>query len=426
MQNALRHSPGSHCAVVLYDRKLGVNDADLIRAAAKLCLYFDNADRIPSQVHVLVGLGIDLLVQAAGGSWFDPNEVQAAVGLFETIVNRLDKAPTQAALFVQIAAWNEADRLFALRMVRQALDPVAVFKDELAGNRIRDGEEAFGFLDGAPTAAALDNASGSTTGGAWLLLQHYRQNVAEFFGKSVAERIAMMGRVPAGVRREDGPAAARSAGEARDALASHADASTGGHARRMEVYRNVLLRRGFPCRQEGEEGLAFVGVAAHPDTLRKALGHYLGDQGQPDPLRPYTPDTHSSVYFCPADANFASVAPFEAAQAAERMRNELDLIAYEMPLAAYYYMDALTKSGSVLEGDALMGHDLAAFAKQHLDAIEAAAGLDPRVLDHFRKVLGNPALQQADIPPILRKLRDDAKNDANRINELLAKYFTIA
>jgi deferrochelatase/peroxidase EfeB len=38
----------------------------------------------------------------------------------------------------------------------------------------------------------------------------------------------------------------------------------------------ALIRRGFPFRQEREEGLAFVGLAAHPESHARALDAMLG------------------------------------------------------------------------------------------------------------------------------------------------------
>lgn len=158
------------------------------------------------------------------------------------------------ALFVQVAAPALPERDAQV----QAVEAIAArhglqARDRVLCERLREGREAFGFLDGkVPTAEELAAAL-TPAGDAVLLWMHWAQDVAGFAALPSAEQERVLGVDRTGRRLHDAPPSA--------------------HVRRME--RASIVRRGMPISEH--PGLAFVAVASSPAILESALRALDGD-----------------------------------------------------------------------------------------------------------------------------------------------------
>jgi len=181
---------------------------------------------------------------------------------------------TQAHVFLQASAHERAPLLVLLRAVGTRLEGLCDLDEELLGGKIGDGREPFGFRDSvkAPTADELAHLVGDG-GATYLMYLRFEQHLERFAAQPVAAREAAMGQ-----RLDGSPAAA-----------------PGSHRERYLGTRE-LVRRGFPYRHRGSEGLAFVAASRGPDPLLGAWRHF-GD----DPLGRFVTPLSSGLYVAPPD-----------------------------------------------------------------------------------------------------------------------------
>jgi len=60
-----------------------------------------------------------------------------------------------------------------------------------------------------------------------------------------------------------------------------------------------MVRRGFPWRSEGEEGLAFLAAAKSPDVFARALDAMTGASGPTDRLLGWARPISAALYYAP-------------------------------------------------------------------------------------------------------------------------------
>ncbi|WNG42957.1 hypothetical protein F0U60_01755 [Archangium minus] len=197
---------------------------------------------------------------------------------------------SQAHVLVQVSANERELLLFALRRVLALSKGVLYLEEELLGGRIGEGREPFGFRDGLarPTRDQVRRTalvpSGPLAGASWLLYLRFQQNLDLFSRLKPQAQERVVGRTREGELVVDAPA---------EAHIHRARASGAGE-------NQLLIRRGFPFRHAGEEGLAFLAAAADPDSYRRSLDALLGTDGQtPDALLRYATAVGGGLYLAP-------------------------------------------------------------------------------------------------------------------------------
>jgi deferrochelatase/peroxidase EfeB len=287
VQRALLAGPGRFDAVCLYrDSAQGVAVRQIRGAAARLISFFQDSTCCPDNLRVLVALAPTVLEQKVPASFSAEAITSIGNGRFPI---------GDAAVFVQISAQSDAHRMYALRVVNEVLGPVLTSCREIMGARLLNGQETFGFPDGTP---GLGNYSRSVANalpadGAWLLFQRFRQNATEFFrsAKTPLEMALIVGIAPVGTRRSEAQ------------VQKHVAAQPPMHAHvpLMRAAKATIIRRGFPCRHNGEEGLAFVGVTPAFDTIPHLLRR-MNDT--PDALLPFIEAREGGLFYCPPSVDW--------------------------------------------------------------------------------------------------------------------------
>ncbi|WP_257459448.1 Dyp-type peroxidase [Archangium lipolyticum] len=207
---------------------------------------------------------------------------------------------TQAHVLVQVSAEERERLLWSLRRVLALSQAVLSLEEEVLGGRIGEGRDAFGFRDGLlrPTpeqvrATALI-PSGAMAGASWLLYLRFQQDLDLFSHLKPQAQERVVGRTHDGELVVDPPA---------EAHILRARAAGAGE-------NQLLIRRGFPFRHAGEEGLVFMAAAADPDAYRRSLDALLGAGGQtPDAMLRYATAVSGGVYLAPPLNWFHSAAP---------------------------------------------------------------------------------------------------------------------
>ena len=170
---------------------------------------------------------------------------------------------TQGQVLVQLAARTRERLRWALRRTAARVAGVLVPEEEVLGGRIGEGREPFG-LPCPPQAPSRDDVhrgaivpSGPLAGAAWVLYLRFHQDAAH--------RPRMR--------------AVRPAPDTADARDSQ------------------LIRRGFPFRQAGQEGLAFLAAASDPARFHPAMDTLLGPGGL---LPPHALPVGGGLYLAPS------------------------------------------------------------------------------------------------------------------------------
>lgn len=200
---------------------------------------------------------------------------------------------TTGDIFVQIAAPDADTRLYLLRKAQRTLETFCWLDVELLGARIGDGREPFGFRDGLrpPTRKeVLGHATipdGPARGASWILYQRWRQDRERFHLLREQRQADIIGRWPDG---EENPHALE-----------NAHVSVVGRA----AQRAPFVRRGFPFRAGGHEGLCFIAASRSPRHFETALEHMLGHGGAaPDAMLPYAFAVEGGIYLAPPNADW--------------------------------------------------------------------------------------------------------------------------
>lgn len=224
----------------------------------------------------LVGVRADLARNWLGTDVPDPT----------TLPRKMDARrfpSTQSAFFVQLAP-RSADELTAALRELDALTPTCWRDEEVVGGWGAEHREPFGFRERAsasPTdAQRVRILSGPCKGGCWVLHLTFEVDRARFLRLRERERESVIGAHVDGTHDS----------AARD------DA----HVPSVHPWASELLRRGFPFRRAGTEGLVFVAAARSPSTFDRALDAMLGDARRWDRLLDYAEPVSGGIYFVPA------------------------------------------------------------------------------------------------------------------------------
>lgn len=401
LQQALHHSPGKYCAVVLLDRLGKTNDKLLRSALASLMKCLEETRVRPKNLHVLCAIS-----PALAGS---PDT------RLPPLDNDTSRMPiTQQDALLQISAMTRTDLLYALRICHSTLKSAFVCKDEIYGGQLRFDQEPFGFYHGNEDEQKDLNAvaritDGPMAGGSWLLYQLYRQDMQDFYAQSQAQQEDVMGapvlNVPHSGPREY-PASAHT-------RVAHAPGN-----------QPVMIRRGFAYRHQGHEGTAFLAAAADPkgfsDTLQRMLAQ--------DALLGFVQALQGGLYFVPPNADWldASAPIARIPEDAERLplRKPEGSDGRPVALNDYLVSAAFTRYIDLLRENALFEGPVGKMTfnpdilklLQAINAVAAGAKLDT-----------SPVTQGGDQPTIdeLNQLVNTSLEDANLFNGVTGKYMTV-
>jgi putative iron-dependent peroxidase len=197
---------------------------------------------------------------------------------------------TQAQVLVQLAADSRERLLWALRRTRTLTSGVLSLQEEVLGGRIGVGREAFGFRDGLrpPSREQVRRTAvvpeGPLQGASWLLYLRFQQDLERFARLRPGAQERVVGRTREG-----------------ELLPSLPEDSHLARVRAAGTWENTgFIRRGFPFRDHGEEGLAFLSAAATPSLYPRALDVLLGATGGPtDALLRYARAVGGGLYLAP-------------------------------------------------------------------------------------------------------------------------------
>lgn len=283
-QQALFHSPGLYSALSLW-RLAGASVRSQVAQVAGAV--YQELGRMEG-VRALVALECGLVPEAPAAPAVLPLEGPAA---------RLPS--TQAQLLVQLAAESREALLLAQRRLTPLSAGVLTLQEELLGGRIGVGREPFGFVDGVrvPTSQQVQGQAlvpeGPLQGGAWVLYLRFLQDLERFGRLRPQAQEQVLGRTKEGARLEQPPETAH---------ILRARAGCGA----------PFVRRSFPYRQYGEEGLAFLAAAARPEDYTYTLRAMLGLEGPQDALLRYATAVGGGLYLAPPEPWLRSRYPLEA------------------------------------------------------------------------------------------------------------------
>jgi Dyp-type peroxidase family len=333
VQKALLAGPGRFGAACLYGSGPGADVQKIRIAAARLISFFDDTERCPDNLRVLVALAPACLEGKIPG--------KIPVGVSKDAITSIGNGRFKvgdAAVFVQISAQSDVHRLYALRVVDEVLRPVLPSCREIMGARILNGQETFGFQDSKAEKGdySVSMAKALPADGAWLFFQRFRQNAIDFFGRArspIAEA-RVVGIPPMGT----GDARAQVQATLAAAPAPNA------HVTLMKAANPSIIRRGFPCRCDGEEGLAFVGVVPAFDTIPQLLNR-MNDT--PDALLQFIEAREGGLFYCPPSAQWLGAdaeARFEPLTTGP-LSDAGHLISYDTTTAFYEFLMLFKKRG---------------------------------------------------------------------------------
>lgn len=423
-QEGLLHSPGLTSAAMVWRVKSPATCADVCEAASRLMERLSELRAVHFVLGVsphLAGVGEMALLPRTGPGGNFPS--------------------TQGALFIQFAAKTYADIAPALRLATSLLSPWCWLDEEVRGGRLADGREPFGFLDGLERPSKEEMCEritvpdGALAGSSWLLYLRFVQSIDRFSTLTEARREQVMGMGPDG-----------------QALGNPPDDS---HVSISKSYRSKssFVRRAFPWRGHGEEGLAFIAASADAEKFAQAMDRMLGvGTGPSDALLRYAWPVSGGIYLalpnaealrelgekhiCDARTGTAPGGNFQrsdtsAATAlrtlAESEKGEENMtypdpigprvVAYNLSSGTYGYMMRMLDLG-VLEG-ALGEMEMAPQVKELFEAMHhVVAGGDVK-LEIVRR--GNP-----DIVGELNRRLSEGMREANEINQRSGYYVTAA
>jgi deferrochelatase/peroxidase EfeB len=423
MQEALLNGPGRRSVVLCFDRKEGVS-LEAFRGALAQLIATANGQVLPSNLHILVGLGWKALL--------DHPEFAAPAAMHgdkRALVGARDLPSAEYDAFIQIAAQTEIDVEIAYRVIEACLGNMrGPYSVRVSGGRLLDGQEHFGFRDGvspewpdlaaamsaalvpaaqsalagATPAAAINQQFLSSTVGTWLLFQPYAQKVQQFYAQTDVERANVIGRPPATVKVPSGRPSSEAAA---------IGAPPSAHFKIMSRTKLQMIRRGFPCRLDTGPALAFVGAAESPAVFADALDRLTGRNGnEMDALRPFLTPGSGSLFFCPPSATWlsSSVQPLALpAELAALLNRTAPMSGYEVAKSFLDYLQKLKDEG-VFVGP-IGDMTLAAWVKPIINDLHVA------VAAHGS---GGPAKAALD------QLAQRAEDEANDVNRSAGNYVT--
>jgi Dyp-type peroxidase family len=275
-QEGLFHSPGAFSGIVALRLRGNVALAQLREVLSALHAELEEA----RDVHGVLGVEPALVAEAR----------PTAPALLPREGPTARFPSTQAQVLVQVSTEERERLLWALRRTLEVSRGVLVLQEEVLGGRIGEGRDAFGFRDGllSPTREQVERtavvASGPLAGASWLLYLRFLQDLERFGRLKPGAQERVVGRTRDGALVPQPPAEAH--------LVRVRAAGAGEN--------QLLIRRGFPFRHGGEEGLAFVAVSGEPGYYPRSLDMLLGSGGQPpDALLRYATAVGGGLYLVP-------------------------------------------------------------------------------------------------------------------------------
>jgi putative iron-dependent peroxidase len=274
-QEGLFHSPGAFSAVAVLRLSRNVAQSQLREVVSAIHAELSEAGGL----NMVLGLQPTLLPEAPAPSALLPRE--GPIARFPS---------TQSHVLVQLSANGRELLLWALRRVSALSQAVLYLEEEVLGGRIGEGRDAFGFRDGLlrPTREQVRRAalvpSGPLAGASWLLYLRFQQDLERFGRLKPPAQERVVGRTRDGELVTDAPA---------EAHIHRARAAGAGE-------NQLLIRRGFPFRHGGDEGLAFLAASADPEYYQRSLDALLGAGGQPpDAMLRYITAVGGGLYLAP-------------------------------------------------------------------------------------------------------------------------------
>jgi deferrochelatase/peroxidase EfeB len=314
-QRALRDDAGRFRSALTFTLRKSAKHSSCLETLATLLAEVDSPELRDAPLRILLGVAPQLLHE-------HPEWPKLARDL-----DRVQEKPSNADVFVQIAAETEDERVFALRLVKRVLDAKFQLTEQIHGVRRSFGAEPFGYRhEGLWTRgdeALLSSAE--VPGASWLLFLPCVQDLKRFFEATTESQDSAIGRerqAPVGTPGKPG---------------SHIDRARqaqGGDPSR-------LSRRSFSYECYEEAGTVFIATAARPEFLAAAEQAMLGD-----PLMEFTRVEAGGLFFVPPSAKWlapeAPLVPLENSQRpwAERVAFPArPLVLYEMtPLTRAFFV----------------------------------------------------------------------------------------
>lgn len=275
-QRALLHGSGLLSGLSVYRARPNTSRRDLLEACARLLHEFEA--EAPDRCFALVALSPRL-----AGERVSPVLPRTGPGgVFPS---------TQGDVFLQVAGLEREPFLRPFRRTEAVLRGLVSLDEELYGGRIADGREPFGFPDlpALPTTEQIREQavlpSGPLAGCSWLLYLRFRQDLERFGLLRPAAQERVMGLTRAGERLPDAPPD------------SHLAVTSG----------QTFIRRGFPYRAHGEEGLAFLAAARDAGYLGESLDALLGNGSRPpDAVLRYAAAVGGGLYLVPPSSGWVA------------------------------------------------------------------------------------------------------------------------
>jgi hypothetical protein len=174
-----------------------------------------------------------------------------------------------------------------------------------------------------------------------------------------------------------------------------------------------FVRRGFPYREKGEEGLCFLALAAAPERFGEAFDAMTTGPGGADALLAYLEARAGGLYFVPPSAEWLApgvVEPVELPPAAKDLERKAPLILAEMTPAGLEYAMTARKLGA-FKGT-LGNESIASDLRPIVDAVnwliaQQNAGNSPTAYEALRELLAKALAQ------------------ANAVNQEAGEYITL-
>ncbi|WP_164010990.1 Dyp-type peroxidase domain-containing protein [Pyxidicoccus trucidator] len=258
-QEGLFHSPGDFSALAVWRLSRSSAASQVREAAADAYAELRRA----GDIHAVLAFDASLVSPHA--------DAEAGPPLLPRRGAHTHFPSTQAQVLVQLAAPTRERLLWALRRTAARVAGVLVPEEEVLGGRIGEGLEPPGLSNArhAPSREEVQRGAiipaGPLSGAAWMLYLRFQQDVS----RPPRARLRVVRDTP--------------------------------DAEPQRASLEGLIRRGFPFRQSGEEGLAFLAAAADPVRFHRALDTLLGVAGAPPDavLRHATP-VGGGLYLAPS------------------------------------------------------------------------------------------------------------------------------
>jgi hypothetical protein len=429
VQDALLHSPGRFCAVALYDLQdlsLGARRA-LWAAVARL---MDMAPKgAPPNRNILVGLSAGALEgHAAYPNLHDQESAfRAQVSPFPPL--RI----SQHHVIVQVAAESEEDRVNGLRLAHDCLAGLATLAEETTGGRLSNDREPFGYVDGVSTEMLASPTLGPKletlhpanaerakrllarkgSAGNWLLHQRFEQDVSKFSDLGDPKhKNAVFGIKPNGSVISN----------------PHPNA----HVTLTAGLDPPMVRRGFPYRRDGVEGLVFVAAANEPEVFGRTLEAMFRAKDRLLAFVRAIDDT--GVYFAPSSTEtlIGAHQPALGAEATTPVVGRIaPLVLYSVAQSISDYIDTIKLNGFIDDREKIGKSKIAKKVQPLVDLLhKVLAGAELDVATDGNGVVTGVAVRKVPPPKLafaahLDALLDQGMEEANAINVQSDAYITL-